>query len=128
MSRVEEFGIAWRLAYMREDYSLIEPLIHPDYRCLDHRMGMELDFEAEKSLIATVSPFLILTPPKILYENDDVTVGLVFSKYNETQPRYMASMITGYYKNGKLIHNEIVREVLDYDPSEGKDWNWEDYE
>ena len=128
MSRVEDFGIAWRLAYMREDYSLIEPLIHPDYRCLDHRMGMELDFEAEKSLIATVSPFLILTPPKILYENDDVTVGLVFSKYNETQPRYMASMITGHYKNGKLIHNEIVREVLDYDPSEGKDWNWEDYE
>jgi len=37
-------------------------------------------------------------------------------------------MITGHFKDGKLFRNEIVREVLDYDPAETRDWNWEDYE
>ena len=27
-------------------------MLHPDYRCFDYRMGMEVDFEAEKSLTA----------------------------------------------------------------------------
>ena len=32
------------------------------------------------------------------------------------------------YKNGKVITQQMVRQELDYDPSEGQDWNWEDYE
>ena len=71
---------------------------------------------------------MTLSTLKILYENDDVMVGLVFSKYKEAPPRFMASMITGHFKDGKLFRNEIVREVLDYDPAEIRDWNWEDYE
>ena len=128
MTKAEQVGLAWEKAYMRGDYSSIEELLHPDYLCFDHRMGMEVDFEAEKSLVKTVSQFLTLSTLKILYENDDVMVGLVFSKYKEAPPRFMASMITGHFKDGKLFRNEIVREVLDYDPAEIRDWNWEDYE
>ena len=82
MTKAEQVGLAWEKAYMRGDYSSIEELLHPDYLCSDHRMCMEVDFEAEKSLVKTVSQFLTLSPLKILYENDDVMVGLVFSKYN----------------------------------------------
>ena len=32
------------------------------------------------------------------------------------------------YKNGKVVNQQTVREELDYDPSEGQDWNWKDYE
>ena len=32
------------------------------------------------------------------------------------------------YKDGKIITQESIGEELDYDPSEGQDWNWEDYE
>ena len=51
MTKAEQVGLAWEKAYMRGDYSLIEQLLHPDYLCFDHRMGMEVDFEAEKSLV-----------------------------------------------------------------------------
>ena len=32
------------------------------------------------------------------------------------------------YKDGKIINQKYLIEELDYDPSEGQDWNWEDYE
>ena len=32
------------------------------------------------------------------------------------------------YKEGKIITQESVRENIATDPSEGQDWNWEDYE
>ena len=39
------------------------------------------------------------------------------------------SLVSGInYIDGKIIRHETSAEELDYDPSEGKDWNWEDYE
>ena len=32
------------------------------------------------------------------------------------------------YREGKIITQKHVSEELDYDPSEGQDLNWEDYE
>ena len=32
------------------------------------------------------------------------------------------------YKDGKIINQECLFEGLNYDPSEGQDWKWEDYE
>ena len=51
MTKAEQVGLAWEKAYMRGNYSSIEELLHPDYLCFDHRMGMEVDSEAEKSLV-----------------------------------------------------------------------------
>ena len=56
---------------------------YPDYQMYDHRMGMKVDFETEKSLIGTLSPFLTMGPWKILYENEDVYAARQFSKYRE---------------------------------------------
>ena len=39
-----------------------------------------------------------------------------------------ASITAVSYKDQKIITQESRREELDYDPSEGQDWNWEDYE
>ena len=68
MATAADFEKAWRLGYLNKDYSLIKTMLHPDYRCFDYRMGLEIDFEAEKSLMETISPFLTLGPWKLLYE------------------------------------------------------------
>ena len=51
----------------------------------------------------------------------------VFSRYYESQPRYIATMATVKLMGSKLYRHEIVREVLDYDPAETHGWKWEDY-
>jgi len=128
MAKAIDFEKAWRQAYKKTDYSLIEPLLHKKYLSFDHRMGMEVDYQTEKSLIDTVSPLITMGPWKLLYENDDVYVFVVFSKHNDNPTRHITTMVTGHLEDGRLTRHEIVREVLDYDPSEGQDWNWEDYE
>ncbi len=82
MARAAKFEKAWRLAYTKTDYSLLKSLLHPDYQMYDHRMGMKVDFENEKSLIGNRSPFLNFGP-KILYENEDVYAARQFFKYKE---------------------------------------------
>ena len=83
MARAAEFEKALRLAYTKTDYSLLESLLHPDYQMYDHRMRIKVNFETEKSLIGTLSPFLAMGPWKILYENDDIYAARRFSKYKE---------------------------------------------
>jgi len=128
MSIGEKSLEAWPRAYAKKDYSLIEPLLHPDYLCHDYRMGIELNFESEKVLIETLSDFFAMCHRKILYENENILVISWFSKHNEVPPRYVATMTTDTIKDKKLFYRHIIREFLDYDPSEGQDWNWEDYE
>ena len=48
----------------------------------------------------------------------------VFSRYYESQPRYIATMATAKLMGSKLYRHEIVREVLDYDPAETNGWEW----
>jgi hypothetical protein len=128
MTKAEEFARAWRLAYTKSGYSLIEPILHKDYRCFDHRMGMEVDYQTEKALMDTVAPLLSVGLWKILYENDDFHVDKVYSRHKDIPPRYNVTMGTVHLVDGKLFRHELIREALDYDPSEGQDWNWEDYE
>jgi hypothetical protein len=37
-------------------------------------------------------------------------------------------MVASTFKSGQVIFQHSVFEKLDSDPSEGQDWNWEDYE
>ncbi len=90
MARAAEFEKAWRLAYTKTDYSLIESLLHRDYQMYDHRMGMKVDFETEKSLIETLSPFL--------------TMGL--GKFSMRMRRFM---LRGYSPNTKRRNQDIWR-------------------
>ena len=46
----------------------------------------------------------------------------------ESNPDYMARMTAIHYKNNKIIEQKTNAQLLDFDPSEGQDWSWEDYE
>ena len=45
-----------------------------------------------------------------------------------TESDFYSMMTAVKYEKGKVINQQTVREKLDYDPSEGQDWNWKDYE
>ena len=70
---------------------------------------------------------LVVGPSQILFENNNFLSLQRLMMFKEAE--IFASVTTSItYKDGKIITQETVREELDYDPSEGQDWNWEDYE
>ena len=52
----------------------------------------------------------------------------IFRKYKGHSLRFQATIIHLKYELDKIVHSEVISQELDYDPSEGQDWNWEDYE
>ena len=70
---------------------------------------------------------LIITPPKTVLESGDSLQLQYFNKYRDTDIFNSVSTLLNH-KDGKIISQSTTVEELDYDPSEGQDWNWEDYE
>ena len=70
---------------------------------------------------------LIITPPKTVLEDGESLQLHYFNKYRDAD---IFNSVTTFlnYKDGKIINQSTTLEELDYDPSEGQDWNWEDYE
>ena len=69
---------------------------------------------------------IIFGPRKILFEDDNL---LEIHTYNRVKNSdiFNSVIISITYKDGKIITQKSVNEELDSDPSEGQDWNWEDY-
>ena len=65
-------------------------------------------------------------PHRVIYKNDEFVCLHQFSRVIDDQV-FFSLMTDINYKNGKVITQETIREPLDEDPSEGQDWNWEDY-
>ena len=127
MTKAETFIQAWRLAAREEDFSLVDKIYHPDYSAFDHSAGVEVNLEADKQVILTLRYEVKATTPTIVSESDNF---LQLHRYNRYRNADIFNSITTsiHYKDGKIINQESVIEELDYDPSEGQDWNWEDYE
>ena len=127
MTRTEAFEKAWRLVAKEKDYSLVDEIYHPDYTAVSHMTGVEVNLAADKEAYLALVEHLILTPAKTVGEGKDFLRIERYSKYREADI-FMSGTTTITYKDGKIITQESVGEELDYDPSEGQDWNWEDYE
>ena len=127
MTRAEAFDKAWRLGF-KGDFSLFDEIYHPDFKVINPIVDdVELNFDAFKEGVHTLKDFIIFTPSKILAEEDKF---LKVRRYNKLKEADVFSLVTVSitYKDGKIITQESIGEELDYDPSEGQDWNWEDYE
>ena len=127
MTKAETFIEAWRLAAREEDFSLVDKIYHPDYSAFDHSAGVEVNLESDKQVILTLRHEIKATTPTIVSESDNF---LQLHRYNRYRDADIFNSITTsiHYKDGKIINQESVIEELDYDPSKGQDWNWEDYE
>ena len=126
MTRAEAFDKAWRLG-IKGDFSLVDEIYHPDYKAVDAYSGVEVNLEADKEVASTLGDLLIGTHPVILLEDENF---LQIHRYNRhIDAEIFASVTTAItYKDGLIITQQTEVEELDYDPSEGQDWNWEDYE
>ena len=127
MTRTEAFDKAWRLVF-KGDFSLFDEIYHPDFKGINPIVGdVELNFDAFKEGVHTLKDFIIFTLSKILAEEDKFLKVRRYNKLKEADV-FTSVTISLVYKEGKIINQAYAFEDLDYDPSEGQDWNWEDYE
>ena len=127
MTNAEQFEKAWRIAVKESDFVLVDEIYHSEYSAFDNNAGVEVNLEADKIAVSTIREMLVVGPSQILFEDNNFLRLQRLMMFKEAE--IFASVITPItYKDGKIITQETYREELDHDPSEGQDWNWEDYE
>ena len=123
MTRAEAFDKAWRLG-IKGDFSLYDEIVHTDYESINQ--GVKINRDVSKAVLAGIGKMGMYGPCRVIYENDDFVCLHRFSRVIDEV--FFSLMTAVSYKDGKVITQETIREPLDEDPSEGQDWNWEDYE
>ena len=127
MTKAEQFDKAWRLAFKINDFSLVDEIYHPDYSVPDPITGIVVNLEDDKVIVSTVREQYTIGYFRPIFESETFAcLHRFFGSRKEDVYTSTISAIT--YKDGKILKQETVSEPLDYDPSEGQDWNWEDYE
>ena len=123
MTKGEAFDKAWRRAIQQGDFALYDEIVHPDYESVNY--GVKFDGNSSKRVLLKRKGKVIMGPYEVLYENDEFLCIQRFSRLNKHV--YIAMLSDVHYKFGKVIGQQTMSEQLDYDTSEGQDWNWEDY-
>ena len=126
MTKGEAYLRAWKLGF-KGDFSEIDEIYHPEYSAIDDATGVKVDLNMDKTIGSELGKSMIIGPQTILFEDENKVKIQTFDKYKDADIfQIITSEIT--YKDGKIVTQKTVAEELDYDPSEGQDWNWEDYE
>ena len=129
MTKAEEYEKAWRIAFKDNDFTLVDKIYHFKYSAFDYRAGLEVNLESDKVIVSTYGEFTRSGPFKKIFENDEFLCIERYLRSTFTNPpTYYSSFSAVTYKDGKIITQESINEELLKDPSEGQDWNWEDYE
>ena len=126
MAKAEAYEKAWRLGY-KGDFSLVDQIYHPHYSAFEDTTGITANLEDDKTVVLSLSSAVIIGPYKCLSESEDYLSIQAYSMFKEVE---IFRSFTTYatYKEGKIITQKTASEEIDYDPSEGQDWNWEDYQ
>ena len=124
MTKAKQFETAWR-QLCRGDFTLLDAITDPSFQAKSQ--GIIVDLEAYKGIIKALTESIIIGPFRVIYESDEFLCVHRYSKFRSAEI-FDASITAVSYKDHKIISQESRREELDYDPSEGQDWNWEDYE
>ena len=123
MNKAEAFDKATRLA-MIGDLKLYDEIVHSDYESMNQQVPVNK--EMSKSILSGIGNLITVGPMQRIYENEEFVCIHRYSRVANTEI-FNSVMTAITYKNGKVVNQQTVREELDYDPSEGQDWNWEDY-
>jgi len=126
VTKGEAYLRAWKLGF-KGDFSEINEIYHPEYSAIDDATGVKVNLNMDKTIGSELGKSMIIGPQTILFEDENKVKIQTFDKYKDADIfQIITSEIT--YKDGKIVTQKTVAEELDYDPSEGQDWNWEDYE
>ena len=124
MTKADTFDKATRLA-MKGDLKLYDEIVHSDYESMNQRVPVNK--EMSKSILSGIGNLITVGPMQRIYENEEFVCIHRYSRVANTEI-FNSVMTAITYKNGKVVNQQTVRKELDYTPSEGKDWNWENYE
>ena len=124
MTKAEAFDKATRLA-MKGDLKLYDEIVHSDYESMNQQVPVNK--EMSKSILSGIGDLIMVGPMQKIYESEEFVCIHRYSRVANADV-FNSVMTAIKYKNGKVVNQQTVREELDYDPSEGQDWNWEDYE
>ena len=124
MNKAEAFDKATRLA-MKGDLKLYDEIVHSDYESMNQQVPVNK--EMSKSILSGIGDLITVGPMQKIYESEKFVCIHRYSRVANTEI-FNSVMTAITYKNGKVVNQQTVREELDYDPSEGQDWKWEDYE
>ena len=124
MTKVKQFEAPWRQS-CKGDFTLFDEITDQSFQVKSQ--GIIVDLEAYKGIIKALTESIIIGPFRVIYETDEFLCVHRYSKFRNAEI-FDASITAVSYRDQKIIHQESRREKLDYDPSEGQDWNWEDYE
>ena len=126
MTKGEAYLRAWKLGF-KGDFSEINEIYHPEYSAIDDATGVKVNLNMDKTIGSELGKSMIIGPQTILFEDENKVKIQTFDKYKDADIfQITTTEIT--YKDGKIVTQKTVAEELDYYPSEGEDWNWEDYE
>ena len=124
MTKAETFDKATRLA-MKGDLKLYDEIVHSDYESMNQRVPVNK--EMSKSILSGIGNLITVGPMLRIYENEEFVCIHRYSRVANTEI-FNSVMTAITFKNGKVVNTQPVRKELDYTPSEGKDWTWENYE
>ena len=121
MTKAEAYEKAWRLGY-KGDFSLVDQIYHPEYSTFEDTTGITANLDDDKTVVLSLNSSVIIGPYKCVSESGDLLNIQAYSMFKEAE---IFRSFTTYatYREGKIITQKIVSEELDYDPSEGQDWN-----
>ena len=88
--------------------------------------GVEGNLKDDKVQIVVFDEEVTVGPYKTLSEAESFLQVQTCIRLNQEVFFKNTTSIT--YKDGKIITQKSETEDLNDDPSEGQDWNWEDYE
>ena len=126
MTKGEAYLRAWKLGF-KGDFSEINEIYHPEYSAIDDATGVKVNLNMDKTIGSELGKSMIIGPQTILFEDKNKVKIQTFDKYKDADI-FQITTTDITYKDGKIVTQKTVAEELDYDPSEGQDWNWEDYE
>ena len=81
MTRTEAFDKAWRIAFKEKDFSLVDEIYHPEYSAYDDRTGIDVNLEADKTVVLTLKETITFGPPQTVSENEEILEVQRFVKY-----------------------------------------------
>ena len=127
MSKLNELRKAHIMAY-GGDFTLMDKINHRDFRGYDPRVSTWINYQEFTVLMPTIGKVIKSGESRIIFEDEEFLCFEIFRKNLEVEDDFIATIATVKYKNNEIIEMESLIENLYNDPSEGQDWNWEDFE
>ena len=84
ITRTEAFDKAWRIAFKEKDFSLVDEIYHPEYAAYDDRTGIDVNLEADKTVVLTLKETITFGPAQTVSEDEEILEVHRFANYRGT--------------------------------------------